>query len=188
MTTQPESGTAKYLRDLVTEINEMRTGNHRKTVEEYVLTNGRLFTSEPLEADALQLLQGTRWKYHRPRECYMNAQRSALTQAFTEEAGTRLAYVEGYVITNTPFPIPHAWTSLDGRVVDTTLRNPRNQRDRIFGTIPERWEYFGVEMDPKECLHILKHQAYVPLIDDFQCGWPLLHRETEQQAQATPTR
>ena len=73
MAPQAESRTAEYLRDLVTEINKMRAGNHRKTVEEYILINGRLFASTPLEADAAQVLQKTHWKYHRPRECYMNA-------------------------------------------------------------------------------------------------------------------
>ena len=177
MASQAESRTAEYLRDLVESINSRGNQPRQKTVEEYVLTRGRMFDSAELQDDALQVLQPTQWKYHRRQECYMNAQRAALATAFTEPTPAKLAYVEGYVIANTPFPIPHAWISLDGRVVDTTMRDPANQQKRIFGIIPEGWEYFGVEMDPRECLHILEHRAYVPLIDDFQCGWRMLHRE-----------
>ena len=102
---------------------------------------------------------------------------TALTMPLEE--GIRLRYAEGFVSLGGKYAVNHAWLSLNGKVVDTTLRvNPDDDAERVMGGIPEGWEYWGVEMDPRECLHSLEHGSMGPILDDWQCGWPMINGGT----------
>ena len=61
-----------------------------------------------------------------------------------------IEYYEGYVIhKQLPLPILHAWNVKDGRVIDTTLKNP------------EEYEYMGIRFDEKTIMREqLKHEVY----------------------------
>ena len=48
------------------------------------------------------------------------------------------------------------------------------------GHFPPNFQFFGVPLDPMEIAHITEHDAHVPIIDDWQCQWPLLQRTLEQ--------
>ena len=143
-------------------------------VQGYVLKYGRLFRSQALTRDEQQFIDSLGWRRHRPNMCYQNAQTMALQAATTSRH--RVLYAEGYVSPGINFPVPHAWLSLNGKAVDTTIRHPeaKDRRWRITGIIPPQWEYYGVEIDPRECLHSLQHDSPGPLIDDWLCRWPLL--------------
>ena len=72
-------------------------------------------------------------------------------------------------------PNEHAWLSLNGRVVDTTVCPDNEKRRRVFDTIPEGWEYYGVPLFPEVCQHVRKRRRrHISLIDDRECRWPLL--------------
>ena len=93
-------------------------------------------------------------------------------------------YAEGFLGMRGQYGIHHAWLSLNGKVVDTTLRisrEPGEDDRRPMGIIPQDLEYYGVELNPSECLHSIKHRTAEPLIDDWKCGWPLIARENRQK-------
>ena len=148
------------------------------TVESFVLANGRIFTSQELDEVELQQTKELPWRKHKQKDCFRNAQRTALMEC----DWAAFKYVEGYVSPNIPFPVLHAWLSLNGKVIDTTLRtNPEDDRERVYGTIPENWEYFGVEMPVREIFHVYEHhRTHISLLDDFLCHWPLIVRYDNQ--------
>ena len=163
-----------------------KQGHGDLSVHGYVLRNGRSFRSEPLTPEEQRHIDRCGWQAHRAKQCYHNAQTTAL--AMPSQDGMTLRYAEGFVGLGMSCGINHAWLSLNGKVVDTTIRIDRtagrrrvNSRNRPMGLIPEGWEYYGVELDPMECLHSMDHHmdGIGPLIDDWRCGWPLLVREME---------
>ena len=171
----------RYLRSMEQALEER--GHQHLSVHGYVLRRGRRFDSQPLSREEQEYLDLHDWRRHQPRQCWRNAQLMALT--LPPEAGMTLLYVEGYLRnTGHDFGVSHAWVSLNGKVVDTTVRIDLDDDDspRPLGVIPEGWEYLGVELDPQECLHSMKHRSTGPLIDDWQCGSPLLRRELEPES------
>lgn len=92
-------------------------------VEGFVLRHGRFFEHRDLDADehavvdqAITLARRLYGPFER-RQCFANAQRLVLS-----DPAKRLCYVEGYVITvGLVLPIPHAWATINGKVVDVTL-------------------------------------------------------------------
>ena len=171
----PESRIIQHLRGMV-KITEGYAGISERypTVSHYLLERGQQFRSAPLSAEELAWTDQLLWRAHRPRQCYRNAQVAALTVSPPD--GMTLHYVEGIVMPpSIPIPVEHAWLSLGGRVVDTTLRPEGGRGRRVFGEIPEGWEYFGVEMPVEVCQHIRSHhRKHISLIDDLACGFPLL--------------
>ena len=144
------------------------------SVSHYLLANGRTFESAPLSAEELAWTAQLGWRRHQPRQCYRNAQVTALTVLPPD--GMSLHYVEGFIMpAGPPIPVEHAWLSLNGKVIDTTLRPNDDKGCRVFGTIPEGWEYYGVEMPVDVCQHVPdRHKRHISLIDDIECRWPLL--------------
>ena len=144
------------------------------TVDSFILANGRAFTSQELNEAELQNIKELPWRKHKQKDCFRNAQRTAIMDCDWDS----FRYVEGYVLPNISFPVLHAWLSMNGKVIDTTLRtNPENDRERVYGTIPENWEYFGVEIPIKEIFHVYEHhRTHISLLDDFLCHWPLICR------------
>ena len=148
------------------------------SVHGYVLRHGKRFISQYLTPREEKYVNLHSWQRHRKKQCYRNAQSTALAMPQTERM--KLRYAEGFFGIQTgsemEIGIHHAWLSLNGKLVDTTLRTQPGNLP-IMGIIPENWEYYGVELDPLECLHSLDHRAWTPLIDDWECGWPMLTRE-----------
>ena len=144
------------------------------TVESFILQRGHRFKSQPLTPEERQLVMELPWRSHRPRECFRNAQ-SALV---TTRCWDTFRYVEGYLSPKTPFPVLHAWLTINGKVVDTTLRtNPDDDNERVYGIIPDGWEYYGVALPIQEIFHVYdKHKTHISLLDDFQCHWPIIRR------------
>ena len=146
------------------------------SVHGHILKMGRLFDSRSLTSEEQAYIDLCNWREHRKKDCYYNAQMTAMSMP--PRTGVRLLYAEGFVNTGNGVAIHHAWISLNGKVVDTTLRTgEKDDLERVMGIVPVGWEYYGVELDPEECLHSLDHGTAVPLTDDWQCGWPLLTRE-----------
>ena len=149
------------------------TSNHiHPIVHSHVYQHGRLFQSEKLTPQELRYIRMVDLRSCVPQQCYRNAQIPALN--LPETPGMDLRYVEGYLGIGVPFPIPHAWLSLNGKTIDLTPAGPN--RKRVTGIIPPDNEYYGVELPREICRHILEHRVHISLLDDWQCRWPLLHQ------------
>ena len=147
------------------------------SVHGYVLRRGRLFQSQPLTPQEQAYIDLENWKRHKQRECYQNAQLTALALPLQEDMDLR--YAEGFVYIGKGIAIHHAWISLNSKVVDTTIRihhrAPRLFHLRPMGTLPEGWEYYGVEFDPiKHLLYILDIGHTKPLLNDWRNNWPII--------------
>ena len=144
-------------------------------VETYVLEQGKQFESAELTAVEKKWVKQIDLRSHKKQECFRNAQLTA-TFALSMD-GVEVRYVEGFVQPAIPIPVLHAWISINGKVVDTTLKPDDGAKGRVFGTIPDGWEYYGVEMPTSMCQHVFEHQVHISLIDDYQCHWPMLQNE-----------
>ena len=144
------------------------------TVESFILNKGQLFTSQELTPAERDLASDLPWKQHKPKDCFRNAQTSVLTPTHWGS----LKYVEGYVCPKTPMPVLHAWLTLNGKVIDTTLRTESNDNTRrVYGLIPMDWEYYGLELPVTEIFHVYEHhKTHISIIDDFTCRWPFIRK------------
>ena len=149
------------------------------SVHAYVLRHGREFHPEPLTQEEQDFIQQIQWKSRKPKQCFLNAQMEAII--LTETPGITLRYVEGYINNTNGYGIYHAWLSVNGKIVDPTIR-VEQPPGRVVGEIPPGWQYFGVEMEAAVGLHCIQHGAAVPIIDDWQCRWPLIQQEGKQAA------
>lgn len=126
-------------------------------VAEYVLAHGTPFRSQELTDDEWKVVDHAAGRRHfLPKHCYLNVDRLVRM-----DAGDDLQYCEGYwydIRTRDPLKAPgyahHAWVTLNGKVIDPTLRHNRDTghgktrwRDRPVGIIPKEEAYFGVEVD-----------------------------------------
>ena len=159
----------------VTEYLETRNKFGRKDPASYVYRNGKSFTSQELTAAEQKYVQRLSIGNYPIKQCYRNSQTVALKASIESEIVLR--YVEGFVDAGIGLPLAHAWLSVNGKVVDLTLRVNNEAYKRVYGIIPSNYEYYGVEMDPAECAHCFKHGKYISLIDDWECGWPKLQAE-----------
>jgi len=141
------------------------------SIEDYILKNGKQFESIPLsnaERKAVDTILSYLKKTKRaPRkgECFLNSFR-LLANRHRAPGPFQWKYVEGYEWT-VAIPIYHAWVSLNGKVVDSTLG--------YYGEFPEEEEYFGVEFPPETyTFYVARHWETRALIDNYWERWPLL--------------
>lgn len=133
-------GTLKPLLDYLRDIDG-RHGN-RSSKEGLLLRVGREFVSQALTADELAMTQraalfaGVELAEFPRKQCFANSQKLAMF-----DMSNRLTYVEGFVWV-AGIPIHHGWVSLNGKVIDVTLRD-RETSEPIIGTFEGR-VYYGV--------------------------------------------
>ena len=173
--------------------------------EQYVLDNGRTMTSESLTQEQKDIVLRLCNAFNaEPKQCFFNSMFMCMTSLWDSELLPRIKYCEGFVSSQAPFPVHHAWITLDGKVIDVTLTTtkytaqqlidwqdngvelPRNRNlsDRILGEIPEGWEYYGVEFDAKKVgQQFVQRGASFSLIDDWERRWPLLQKNDQNQDQ-----
>lgn len=140
------------------------------SLHQYVSRHGKEFESAALTAEETALISQIDFHSCLPRQCYRNSQMAALT--LPPPPSHTLRYVEGFFSMNWGLGVEHAWLTLNGKLVDITLRRTNGQP--ILGVIPDAHEYIGVEMNPDLCRHIMGHRRHISLLDDYECGRPLL--------------
>lgn len=130
---------------------------------DYVLQNGRQYESAQVSPQELESLLKLNMREFKLKECYYNSQFVAIS--FPE-----FTYVEGMAVPEqVGLPIDHAWLELNGKVVDVTWR------PWVCGVIPKGCEYYGVPLTRKQVwANVRAHGTWQPVIDDFQCRWPVL--------------
>lgn len=171
--------------------------------EQYVLDNGRIMTSESLTQEQKDIVIRLSNAFEpQAKQCFFNSMFMCMASIWNSELHPRLKYCEGFVECKSPFPVHHAWVTLDGKVVDLTLTTtkytleqltdwqdngvslPREDdfSDRILGVIPENWEYFGVEFEAKKVgQQFVDRGASFSLIDDWERRWPLLQKKEQNE-------
>lgn len=147
----------------IVEITPAKFNAQYKSPNDYVLQHGHLYESTELTEAEREVLHQLNPREYKIRECYYNAQFIAIT--FPE-----FNYVEG--LATGVIPVDHAWCELNGKVIDMTWVE---QGSPILGVIPEDSEYYGVVLPTEQVwTSIRAHHAWKPLIDDFECRWPML--------------
>jgi hypothetical protein len=158
-----------YVVELMTEFGTHRQllGIEEPSLYEVLLRHGREMTIERLtmtEARHIAKLSRSRGGVNsfKRRECYMNAQKLRLEEYWN--GGRRVQYWEGYVAwEGGPLPIGHAWVTINGKVVDVTLRAVDKTKQH---------SYFGIAVPPKLLMdHMQITERYCPVIEG-----PLQHR------------
>ena len=148
-------------------------------VEDYVLDRGRTqtvatkLTEEELEIlyDAIDLSGMLR---PRKKQCFYNAQLLALGSY------GKIEYVEGIAIGRSGVYAHHGWNKIGDKLIDltwrTTKQNHRGRlRNRIFGKIPEGWQYRGIAFrDELIRQRISDTQMVCAVIADWRYSFVLL--------------
>jgi len=147
----------------------------------FVLAHGRPFALDDIGSAQRRLarsLAATHWRVHGPfqhREPFLNAQRCL----FLDER-ERFVYAEGFVLDDRAgYAEPHAWLSLDDRVVDFTAAVPGepargNEPPQLIGSSEHR-AYVGVRFQRDYVLRRTRETGRLAaLIDDWEHDFPLL--------------
>ena len=172
--TQDKGPAETFLTEMATVLEQVG----RPTPEVHVLTHGRRFSSQALSPTEKEVLGGLKRRDNPPSQCYANAQRLAIRLLGRIPPKVQTAYCEGYVCWRTSIALPHAWLSINDKVVDPTLRWDNGRP--VLGRIPPHADYIGVQLQEKDLLHVCSHRQHTSLLDDWECGWPQL-----QEAPAT---
>ena len=138
--------------------------------DDFIKRHGVPFRSAPLTEEEQKVIARflKRKGCYRAKMCHYNAQSISM-------ALSSMKLVEGYVFPSL-IPIYHSWNSLNGKVIDFTLRDDAG--NPILGTIPQGWEYFGVTMPDETAQGRWADTGMAgPVIDDFERGFPLLGKE-----------
>ena len=185
------------MKELLTQLaGNMPAMENHISMYQYVLNNGSEHTkSEPLTEDEREYIELIRIGLElQPKQCFHNAQMLVFN-----DMDNRLTYHEGYVQANAPFPVLHAWVTLNGKMVDLTLDTntytaeqlqafmaegeplgrAEDLSDRVLGVVPDGWDYFGVPFSDSVSIRsrILRRGETFSLIDDWKESFPLLEKE-----------
>lgn len=154
------------------------------SIEEFVLTNGRLFPSKKPTAEQVAYVKSLSGRQrYRMKECFSNAQRLLMQELMIPEAERRLHYAEGY-LAGTIFPVHHGWLILDGEIViDPTMKadgtartgGPGGAGTGTLGVYRSPREYFGVIFPTGLIVETIQRcREYRTLIDDPDYQFPAL--------------
>lgn len=135
----------KELQEYAASLNKMTsTGPLKeyfyKSIPDIVVREGEFFANGILDEKELAIINNIYPKIKKSIKkgfCFYNSQIAVLSDKSKE-----LRYHEGYIGTDSFFPIHHGWNSLNGKVIDFTLGFKNN-------VITEKNEhiYLGIEID-----------------------------------------
>lgn len=154
-------------------------------LEDFVMDRGE----EPPVSDSLTqeqyeyLMRVARWSGTTfwSKQCFHNSQ-----MLIINDFDDRMEYYEGVAYTGV-IPVHHAWILLDGKLVDVTrsLREGAFQefldgeepqedlRDRVLGTIPEGWYYYGSPFQREGIRqYIYDNEETHSVLDNWKAGYP----------------
>jgi hypothetical protein len=120
--------------------------------------------------------------------CFYNSQMIVLQAKYLSKSMPWLCdmeYCEGYVSKpNNLYPYTHGWCMWRGKIIDTTLLAPEfnhdkrrsDLSDRIFGSIPNGWRYFGVSFTQDEVQKYVSENDcwYAPFLNYNKSNFNLL--------------
>ena len=142
-------------------------GFNYNSMHDFVLDRGRTYPSEaltPAEQNVLKAAVGRRT--FAKKECFYNAHMLVM-----QDMTDTLVYTEGWAFGGL-VSVHHGWVTLNGKVVDVTWDK---EGQPIMGTLPEGWEYYGVEFDKDAILgRMARTGRAMSVIDDYREGFPVL--------------
>lgn len=142
-------------------------GFNYNSMHDFVLDRGRTYPSEaltPAEQNVLKAAVGRR-KFLK-KECFYNAHMLVM-----QDMTDTLVYTEGWAFGGL-VSVHHGWVTLNGKVVDLTWDK---EGQPIMGTLPEGWEYYGVEFDKRALLERMARTGRaMSVIDDYRERFPVL--------------
>lgn len=156
-----------------------------RSPHEYLLRNGREYVSAPLTSEEAAYLDRlvTGLDPELPaKACYANAQRLVL-DSMGRAGPVEVRYVEGLAATDIVPAFDHGWLTLNGKVVDPTLRFLPGERGteqaclpgRAAGLLPAGRAYFGVEFEAHQVMrHASDYKELGSMLSDWWNGCPLL--------------
>jgi hypothetical protein len=146
--------------------------------EDYLLDRGSPFESEALTEDELRVVQeavaATGIKRFQTGQCFYNAQMLAAM-----DASNQLTYYEGYAQGTVPLPLLHGWVVIHDKVVDLTWRTMQRRKtgvfkDRILGSFPEGWAYYGAHFSSETVrTRIHRMKATCSFLEDYSNDFSL---------------
>lgn len=171
------------------QMNNLPSHGQYSCFEDYVANHGVTYEREPLTRDERAYVREVirrsgGLRMHPIKQCFGNAQ-----LLLTRDYEHRLTYVEGFAFSI--IPVLHGWLDLDGKVIDTTLRQDRNAggrlANRVLGTWRDERQYHGVHFSREYVLQkILDRRFFGTLIDDYWKHWPLLSGEVVAHLTVAP--
>jgi len=149
------------------------------SLEGFVLQNGREFSDEPFTDEEEELIEEFFSEVEcEIKQCFYSNQIALLHHAYTgKEMLDIFQYHEGYVAA-TIIPILHAFTTINNKVVDVTLRNHDDYSEDMITRVREnrkRFGYLGVPFSHKPVMAkmIAVGQSF-SVLDNWQDGFPVL--------------
>lgn len=159
------NGTLRSLLEYLNHVAGLH-GPYQPCKEGFLLKHGRVFEPSHLIADEERVLErqvallDTTLDAFPRKQCFSNSQ-----QLVTPGPDDALTYCEGYYYLRGGIPVHHAWVSLNGKVIDVTLRD-RATGEPILGSFAER-HYFGVTFETRFVrAEMLRRMAPWPLLED----------------------
>ncbi len=141
-------------------------GPHQPCKERLLLEHGHVYEPSMLTPDEHQVLDcqaallDTTLDGFPPKQCFSNSQQLA-----TAGPDGPLTYCEGYCYPRGGIPVHHAWVSLNGKVIDVTLRD-RGTGEPILGRFTDR-HYVCVSFETRFVrAEMLRRMAAWPLLED----------------------
>lgn len=166
-----ETGVRGYLQNLLAMMPKnfnfpTMQGYTYRSVHDFVLDRGRVYPSAALTAAEHKLLKAAvgRRKFAK-KGCFYNGHMLAMN-----DTSGLLVYTEGFALSRF-MPMHHGWVTINGKIIDLTW-DDKNQP--IIGTLPDGWEYYGVEFDRTMLRErMVRRKEVHAVIDDPQDGFPV---------------
>lgn len=155
-------------RALAQEDNKLKHDWHYSYFEDFVATEGTVFSSVELTEDEKEIVISAmkESKAKKAKECFYNAQLLAML-----DKSKTIEYWEGYT-TSFGTPILHGFNVLNGKVIDVTHKSNGKP---VMGVFNDDKEYIGVQFNIELAIDRLKGgQDCTSFIDNWREGWPVL--------------
>ena len=110
------------------------------------------------------------------KECFHNAQIMIMAEnILSSDLNNEIQYIEGYFVRDSlNFPVHHGWVSINGKVIDTTIRQDDIEseisglEDRVFGLFPNDLTYIGIIIDKEDVLNRIEDSSEThTILDDW---------------------
>lgn len=127
------------MQEMVNKMNLNPLGSY-KSVCDFIEKEGKFYKSQKLTKEEMEIVKRALNYFSKdpqPKQCFYNSQLLSFY-----DPTKKIKYVEGYIHKILP-GIEHAWNSINGKIIDITLKENGHP---IIGIIPEDMAYYGVEV------------------------------------------
>ena len=167
------------LQNIVVMMENIKRTQH--TSESFVLEFGQGFNDDPFTDEEERLIIEFFNFDCAIKQCFYNNQVAQLRHSYDDLDGI-FQYCEGYVDTKVGIPVLHAFSTINNKVVDITIR--KDDDENIITRAREnrkRNSYAGVAFDSKKVIRkMLAVGESFSVLDNWQDGFPVLTGKHEE--------